>query len=164
LLIILALQVNDKINYACGNGGNESMVRITIRMMSRNFVTNSGGATLAMSLGGTTYLSSAIPSGPGTGAATITAQNGSVVSPNQTTANDVFTTTFIDIPCSRVATNVTNAIVFRYFGQDDFVLQRVSLPACIIETCGGQGITCPGLQATKACTPGPCYTLDAPVV
>jgi hypothetical protein len=74
------------------------------------------------------------------------------------------TTTFIDIPCSNVATNLTNTIQFTYNGQEDFALGRVSLPSCIIETCGGQGITCPGLKATQACTPGPCSMLDAPGV
>jgi hypothetical protein len=33
-------------------------------------------------------------------------------------------------------------------------LREVTVSACVVETCGRQNITCPGLKVMKGCTPG----------
>jgi hypothetical protein len=123
-------------------------------MRSNDFADNTLGGNLAVSLGGTSYLLASLPSGAAINTAAIIGQNGAAVTPNRTTGNFVFTTVSIDIPCSSVATNVPNTLAIVYNGQDDFGLGQVALPSCVVETCGGQSIKCPGLKATLACTPG----------
>jgi hypothetical protein len=41
-----------------------------------------------------------------------------------------------------------------YTGVDNHVIDDVAINTCDTDTCGGQRLVCPGLNATKACTPG----------
>jgi hypothetical protein len=61
----------------------------------------------------------------------------------------------VDIPCSSF-TNVaaTHTLLFTKSGTIAQAIDRIFISACVSETCGGQGITCPGLKAARACTPG----------
>jgi hypothetical protein len=123
-------------------------------MRSDDYSSYTLGANLAVSLGGTSYLFASLPSGAAINTAAIIDQNGAAVTPNRTSGNFAFTTVSIHIPCRSVRTDVPSTLAFVYNGVDKFALRQVALPSCVVETCGGQNIQCPGLKATLACTPG----------
>jgi hypothetical protein len=151
---ILSPQVSN-LAYACGNGGNTSTLRIVVDMQSQDYTFDSSGATLAMRLGGTSYMLASVPSGPGAKIGLIYAQNGATATPAQTLGNFVTTTVFIDIPCSSVVTAVPNTLAFTLNNGDDFALLGVAIPSCQLETCGtAYNGTCPGFKPQQACTPG----------
>jgi hypothetical protein len=142
--------------YACGNAGNGSTFRLAVDLASLdcNAVSQCfAGATLDVLLNGIPYMRATIPTGSSANPATLVALNGAQVSPSAT-VNFQFVAVNIDIPCAAVTAGQLSTLNFTVSGVDDFQLRQVTLNACRLETCGGQGITCPGLNATKPCTPG----------
>jgi hypothetical protein len=142
------------LSWACGNAGNPSMVRLTVSAQSNDYDFETAGANLAISLGGTQYAVSAIPAGSAINAATIGASSGAIVDPGRMAGNFMPTTITIDIPCTNVPGDSDYTLQFLVNGADDFALRSVEISSCMAETCGNQGIVCPGLKTTKACTPG----------
>jgi hypothetical protein len=136
--------------YACGNTGNASTLRL---LFTYNGFGGSGTASsVVVRLGGTGYanISMPVPGGP----STALSGNGASVSP----ASAAFITHVVmavDIPCSSF-TNVaaTYTLLFTKSGTISQAIDRMSISACVSETCGNQGISCPGLKVTQACTPG----------
>jgi hypothetical protein len=139
--------------YACGNAGNGSTFRLAVDLASLDCGGCSIGGTLNVLWNGIPYMRATIPTGSSVNPAALVALTGAQVSPSATIDRN-YVTVNIDIPCTAVTAGQLSTLNFTVSGADDFQLRQVTVSACRLETCGGHGITCPGLNATKPCTPG----------
>jgi hypothetical protein len=82
---------------------------------------------------------------------------GTTVTPNTIITGSAINTVRryeIKVQCAGLAAAPARLRLYAYGGADDIYLGNLVIPACGLETCGGQGIRCPGLQADQPCTPG----------
>jgi hypothetical protein len=60
----------------------------------------------------------------------------------------------VAIPCSNLVAETPYTLLFTYLGADDAAVDNVAINTCYLETCGGQGVFCAGLNPYQPCTPG----------
>lgn len=151
----LLLQIYN-VKRACGNMGRDGFLTLTATT-STNVVSDDGqSATLAVALGGQTFLTITNPKAEG-GPLSAAVSLGANVSPSSPFPATTPTTWSLDVPCAILpnATFVPLAFSFTSDISDDFTLDNVAINACIVETCGGQYISCGNQQllSSQPCTP-----------
>jgi hypothetical protein len=128
------------------------MLRHTFEFRANPYIkTDTTVSTFQLGFGSDVFLNTSVPGTVGTTSDFTTFFN-ATVSPTSHTARVYVPLVVLDIPCASINSTILR-IVHIATGQD---VQYVdpSIRACVIETCGGQGISCPGLIPSKACTPG----------
>jgi hypothetical protein len=146
----LPYQISD-LEYACGNAGNENFTRIEFSQKPNWNLFNAGAtSTMGVQIGASSYLSVTIP---GTGTITMSALQNAVVFPTSQ-QRAVWQQVLLDIPCNDIQNSTLSFVHTAPGSATDVEIGGVSIRACWAETCGGQNIKCPGLKATRACTPG----------
>jgi hypothetical protein len=154
-------QIGPTTVYACGNAGNATATRLTFGLLIYRPYAGSYQMIVAVAGVNVTRISIA-QSAPNSGLASLVGMSGAVVSPTIITSGYVdqnpanfYTTINVDVPCSIFSDySNTNLAVTHEPCTDVFQVDNVAVNACVSETCGGQNIMCPGLKATRACTPG----------
>lgn len=140
---------------ACGNAGDSSMLRIAANLGMID-AAGGGGFVTNITIGGIVYLRVSLPAGTSAQPATLTATSGANVS-NSSLAHNGYSPFTLDVPCIVLNGSLSPfTLSFTNNGTvDTFMIDFVGISACVVETCGGQNITCPaGLLPTKPCTPG----------
>jgi hypothetical protein len=111
-------------------------------------------------IGDVTFMNISIPA---TGTSSLLASQGATVSPSTVVVATSWTNVVLDIPCQNFNGTTLSFVHITPASGTAMEMKDISIPACFVETCGGQNFTCPGLKATQACTPGRCFDyLDSP--
>jgi hypothetical protein len=140
------------LTYACGNNGDPSRMRLTFTIRSNPYLNNTdtSTSTFQVRFGSDVFMSTPLRGPVGSTDAIATFFN-TTTSPATHTARN-FTMVLLDIPCARI-NSTTLSFVHIATGQDVEYFGP-SIQACVVETCGGQNIVCPGLKPFTSCTPG----------
>jgi hypothetical protein len=147
--LLLSLQVTN-LTYACGNAGVANVLQLTYNQKPNMDATFGATSNMQVRFGGVTFANIMVPA---TGKSTLTTFQGATVTPTSQGVNQ-WTVVTLNVPCQTFNGSTLSFVHNAGSVATDTEISTVSIRACVSETCGGQGIVCPGLKATKACTPG----------
>jgi hypothetical protein len=146
---LVLLQISN-LTSACGNAGDPSRLRLTWWQQPAWFYSGNP-SNMQVQFGDVSFANVYIP---GSGTSWISASNNAAVSPTSQSVNQ-WRQVILDIPCNRIVSSKLSFVhIATATKATDQKINDIQIRSCLLETCGGQGITCPGLNASKACTPG----------
>jgi hypothetical protein len=108
-------------------------------------------------IAGVTFMNLSIPN---TGTSLLFASQGATVSPSTAVVATATTTVTLDIPCQNFNGTTLSFVHITPLSGTAMEMNNIAIQACFEETCGGQNFTCPGLNATQACTPGTFFKVE----
>jgi hypothetical protein len=138
---------------ACGFAGNNNTLQLQFDFQSQDW--GASGYTTTVSLANTQYATITLTNvATANTPATASAQNGATISTTNI-PDYVWVTLVVTIPCTNLIAETPYTLLFNYNGPDDYGVDNVAINTCNnVETCGGQGMVCPGLKRFQPCTPG----------